>query len=73
MMHTVRRALRGVEQRRIEAAGVVSRAGPALLRGMRAGHLFRTGVAARATSGSSDSRTSRIPRSVPEPGADSTP
>ncbi|THA73214.1 hypothetical protein E6R60_25000 [Streptomyces sp. A0642] len=73
MVHTVRRTLRGVEQRRVTVRGTASPAGPALLRGSRAGHLSRTGVAAQATSGSPGSRNTRIPRSVPEPGADSGP
>ena len=72
-VHTVRRTLRGVEQKHMEGAGIAPRAGPALLTGTRAGHLVRTGAASRATPGSSGSTTTRIQRSVPEPDADCGP
>ena len=69
MVHTVRRTLRGVEQKHMEGEGIAPRAGPALLTGTRAGHRVRTGVAPGATPGSSGSTTTRIQRSVPEPTA----
>ncbi|ARF63514.1 hypothetical protein B1H20_20655 [Streptomyces violaceoruber] len=69
MVHTVRRTLRGIEQECAETARNTLRAGPA--------HLPRepspgTGAAAQAAPGSPGSRTTRIPRRVPEPGPDST-
>ncbi|PSK70698.1 hypothetical protein C6W96_20995 [Streptomyces sp. CS149] len=69
MVHTVRRTLRGVEQERAETARNALRAGPAHLRRESS---LRTGAAAQAAPGSPGSRTTRIPRSVPEPGPDST-
>ncbi|GAA1537783.1 hypothetical protein GCM10009730_53890 [Streptomyces albidochromogenes] len=62
MVHTVRRALRGVEQGRVRR-----------LRTARAAHVSRPGVTTEATPGQLRITTTRIPRSVPEHTPDSGP